>query len=339
MATSCSASRPEHGVGERFAAQVARRDVDRDVEADAGAPPPRDLGDRVFEHPVGERVDETGRLGDLEELGREQQAPRRVLPAQQRLDAVHAVGTQVELRLVVQHELVGADGVAELAHEREPLRTEVREVGRVLEHRLVRLLRRVHREVGALEEIVDLGAVGRPEGDADAGLGADRHARHVDVGRERALHAVEHDPRARRDRRPAARGRTRRRRAGRACRRAGAPRSIARGDVAQVDVAVVVPERVVHFLEAVEVDDRDPNRLTRAARRRDRVRDAVAEERAVRQTGEHGRASARCSLAAAPRRSRRVTDQLIAAERHPQRDQSQRDHDLHRAVRGGERRD
>ena len=266
----------------------------------------------------------------------EQEAPRRVLPAQQRLDAAHPVGAQVELRLVVQDELVGADGVAQLAHEREPLRAEVREVGRVLEHRLVRLLGRVHREVGALEEVVDLGAVGRPERDADAGFRADRHARHVDVGREGALHPVEHDPRARGiDARQHER-RTRRRRAARACRRAGAPRSIAPGDVAQVGVAVVVPERVVHLLEAVEVDDRDPDRLARAARRRDRVRGAVAEERPVRQTRElvvKGQVLVgRGAAAQAPRD--RAAD---PAQRHPQRDQPQRDHDLHRAVGRGER--
>ena len=58
------------------------------------------------------------------------------------------------------------------------------------------------------------------------------------------------------------------------------------GDVAEVRVAVVVAEGVVDLLEPVEVDDRDPYGFTRPACRRDRVRDAIAEERAVRKPGQ-----------------------------------------------------
>ncbi len=116
---------------------------------------------------------------------------RRVLPPQQRLDAHDPVGLELELGLVVQHELVGADRVAELADQREPGRAEVRKVGGVLEDRLVRLLGRVHREVGPLEQLGDLGAVDRPERDADARLRAHGDAGDVDVGREHLQHPLE----------------------------------------------------------------------------------------------------------------------------------------------------
>ena len=52
-----------------------------------------------------------------------------MLPSQQGLDAHDAVGLEIELGLVVQHELVGGDGVAQLADQRESRRAEVREVG------------------------------------------------------------------------------------------------------------------------------------------------------------------------------------------------------------------
>ena len=109
-----------------------------------------------------------------------------------------------------------------------------------------------------------------------------------------------------------------------------------RGDVPQVGVAVVVAERVVHFLEAVEVDDRDPDRFARPARRRDRVRDAVAEQRAVRQAGEEiVQRHVLVGRGAAPQPAgHRPAD---PAQRQPQRDQAERDQDLHRAVRRRER--
>ena len=57
------------------------------------------------------------------------------------------------------------------------------------------------------------------------------------------------------------------------------------GDDLEQLVAVVVPERVVDLLEAVEVDEQHRDRALRA-HALDRALDALVEERAVRQAGE-----------------------------------------------------
>ncbi len=63
-------------VGELFVAQVARGDVDGDGEGECPGLPFGELAERVFEDPVGQRIDESGRFGDLEELRRWQQPAR-----------------------------------------------------------------------------------------------------------------------------------------------------------------------------------------------------------------------------------------------------------------------
>ena len=120
-----------------------------------------------------------------------------MLPTQECFGAAYPVDPEVELGLVVQHELVRRDGVPELADQREALGAEMREVGGVLEHGLVCFLGGVHREIRALEEVVDLGAVRRPERDPDARFRAHGNAGDVDVGGQRLLHAFEDDARAR----------------------------------------------------------------------------------------------------------------------------------------------
>ena len=54
---------------------------------------------------LAERLDHAGLLGDRDELGRRNQAARRIAPAQQRLDAAGPAGLHVDLRLVDEEKL------------------------------------------------------------------------------------------------------------------------------------------------------------------------------------------------------------------------------------------
>ena len=64
---------------------------------------------------------EPGALGDRDEVGRRDVAQRRVLPAQQRLEAHHRAGTQVDLGLVVQAQLLGVvQRLPQVAEQHQP---------------------------------------------------------------------------------------------------------------------------------------------------------------------------------------------------------------------------
>ena len=71
----------------------------------------------LAQHPGAERHDQPGALGDRDEVGRRDEAAGRVLPADQRLGAVHPAGDEVEDRLVEQVQLVPDDRVVQLAAE------------------------------------------------------------------------------------------------------------------------------------------------------------------------------------------------------------------------------
>ena len=195
----------------------------------------------------------------------------------------------------------------------------------------MRLLGRVHREVGALEQIGDLGAVDRPERDADARLRADRHPRDVDVGRERVQHAVEDRPgvlgvdtgQNEPEFVPA-----------QASDRVTRPQDLGevRRDAAQVVVPVVVAERVVDLLETVEVDDGDADGLAAPAGRGNRVAGPVDEQCPVRQIGQQVVQRHVLVLGVAPAKTPcdRPADR---AQRDPQQDQPEHDQRGHRPVR------
>src|SRR5688500_4959078 len=62
----------------------------------------------LAQHPGAERHDETGALGERDELPRGEQPAGRVLPARQRLEPGDRLGAQVDSRLEVEDELVHA---------------------------------------------------------------------------------------------------------------------------------------------------------------------------------------------------------------------------------------
>ena len=210
----------------------------------------------------------------------------RVLPAHQRLDADDPLGDDVDLRLVVEDQLAGADRRAQLAEQLQPLRRVGVALGRVRLDAGARALGVVHRDVGALDERVHVGAVLRAVGDADARV----EHRHDAVERERAGQRVLQAP-GQLGRQAAVRDPAQEHRelvAAEARQRVAAAHHLAQadGDLLEQAVARVVPERVVDLLEAVEVDQQQRGRLAAALGGRQRVRHAVVEQRAVGQVGE-----------------------------------------------------
>ena len=106
----------------------------------------------------------------------------RVLPAQQRLDALDPLAVQGDLGLVVQEQLVvGLQGAAQVAEHGEPGRGGDVLLGLEDDGAALELLGRVHGDVGVAQQVLGLGAVPRRERDADAGLDVEDDA--VDVER------------------------------------------------------------------------------------------------------------------------------------------------------------
>ena len=167
--------------------------------------------------PSGQRHDQPGLLGERDELAGSEQSARRVLPANERLEAGDAAQVQVHDRLVVQDQFLVLDRPLELLAAVEPGEgVDVHVVGVDGEAVRARGLRRVHGEVGVAQQVV----AGRRGRDADRSaqvqaLALEHHRRGEHL--EEAVHERLADRRRR------ARGpRTRRRRAGRRCRRRAA---------------------------------------------------------------------------------------------------------------------
>ena len=72
----------------------------------------------LFEDPLSQRHDKTCLLGERDELLGGDEAALVVVPPRQGLDAHDAAGFEVELRLVVEHELPALDGPPEVVLKR-----------------------------------------------------------------------------------------------------------------------------------------------------------------------------------------------------------------------------
>ena len=115
-----------------------------------------------------------------------------MLPPHERFECGDEPGRELDLRLVVQLELAGADGPAQIAHETEPRRVEAVELGIEADHVDAAGLRGIHRDVGVLLQrarVVAVLGIARP---ADARLRADRDAGEVDLDPDGLAHALQH---------------------------------------------------------------------------------------------------------------------------------------------------
>ena len=137
-------ARLDPGVGERAANELAdtaggellRGHVDPDDEGLGQQPVLRPASGLVAgfpQHELTERIDQTGRLGDRDELARWNRAAGRRPPPQQRLDADDLAALERDLRLVVDVELTALQTEAKLVLDPEQVAQLAAHV--VVEHR------------------------------------------------------------------------------------------------------------------------------------------------------------------------------------------------------------
>jgi hypothetical protein len=122
------------------------------------------------QHPLAERHDGAGLLGEVDELGGHQQSTFRMGPAHQRLDGDDLPVTHVHPGLVVEDHLAGRDGPAQLGGAGTGV--EVRGVHS--QAASAGALGGVHRGVGVLEEEIAVRAGLVADRHADAGLNAEK---------------------------------------------------------------------------------------------------------------------------------------------------------------------
>ena len=111
-----SARAPGDQVDQVGLGELARRQVDVDGRgqgAGAVGPPAGRLAAALGEDPGAEGDDQAGLLGEGDELGRQQLAPTRLIPADQRLDPDQAPLLERDDRLVEGAQLVGVDRLAQ----------------------------------------------------------------------------------------------------------------------------------------------------------------------------------------------------------------------------------
>ena len=177
-----------HRVGQLAVEQVARREVDRDADLDAGLRPGVNLAERLVEDPRRQRLDQVGLLRRGDEVVRRQQSVNRMPPANQRLDLQGLAVDGADDRLIVKHELELVDRVAELADQGHALAVLAPFlIDGVDAEAAACPLGGVHGDVGAADQGRRIVGMLREGGDPDAHGGRDRLA----VDDERLIHRIE----------------------------------------------------------------------------------------------------------------------------------------------------
>ena len=130
----------------------------------------------LADDPAPDRDDQAGFFRDRDEAGRRDVTSDRMRPAQQGLGTDQPAVGDVELRLVVEHELAPFERDPEIAFERQAFdgpRVHPGEVEAVAV--AAGCLRRMHRDVGVFHQFVGVATVVGEHADADAA----RHVEHV----------------------------------------------------------------------------------------------------------------------------------------------------------------
>ena len=219
---------------------------------------------------------------------RRDQSQGRVLPPHQGLGPDHAAVGEVDLGLVVQTQLTALDSAPQSALQHHLLAHLVVQVlGEVAEAVAPRVLGAVHRRVGVLDQVVRAGAIARKQADADAGR--DEHLllavaeRRGELAQD-ALRHLAHDLRI-----DGVRDHDGELVTAQARHSVGVAQALREpsSDLFEQGVAGEMAERVVHHLEAVEIDEHQCHQAAVAARLADRLMQAVLHQDPVRQPGEH----------------------------------------------------
>src|SRR6266850_4023529 len=151
-----------HRLDEAVAAELARRDVDRDAHRTSGRMPLRGALHRLHQGPVAELLDQLRLLGDRDEQRRRDEAALGMLPAHERLEADDGSGGEIDLRLVMQLDLLLADGRAQRILQLDALQRLPRHVrGVELEGVAAGVLDPVGGGVGVAQQAVEVLAVAR----------------------------------------------------------------------------------------------------------------------------------------------------------------------------------
>ena len=242
----------------------------------------------LAQHPAPDVDDQPALLGERDELDRRDQPALGMAPAQQRLDAGDGLVLEPDERLVMKLELLALERPLQVGAQLEAGHHPVVHGG--LEQAVAALalgLGDVHRGVGVADQLVGVGGVPRLD-DRDAEAGADDQV--VVVELERAAERVE-DPLGGLDRRLRVVDVLEQDRELVAAEAGGGvggadARGDALGHLEQDPVAGGVAEAVVDGLEVVEVDEQHGHPDAVAQRPRDRVADALVEQRAVGEVGD-----------------------------------------------------
>ncbi len=268
------------------------REIDRDREprgAGQLAPPVVELPRGGLQHPLIDGDDQAGLHRHGEELARLHQPEPRMLPARQRLEALHPAGGDVDDRHVVEQELVAQKGAAQVGLHVQGCR--VRDaVGIALEDggaRLAQRLGAVHGHVGVAQHVLGLLVPGRAHRHADAGARLDALGADLEGIAHHVVHPIRHVDRVARVAHvvephgefvaAVARQRVAFAQAG------GQPAR----DLLEQLIARFVAEGVVDYLEAIDVDEEHGESVVVvAAQPVERMAQQVEEERPVGKAGE-----------------------------------------------------
>ena len=210
-----------------------------------------------------------------------------MVPADERLDAQGLLGLEIDDRLIVHDELVADQGLLQVGLNFEALqRARMHERTEELVPGLAGGLRGVHRGVRVPDHLVGVRLSGNAERDPDGRSYEQLPSPDLERNRERRQKAISHSAGARLvgivlQQDPELVAADPRYRVARPTLELQAL-----GGRDQQLVPSVVPEAVVDRLEAIQVQQEDRRSAARARGTRERVIDAVAEDRAVRQPGE-----------------------------------------------------
>ncbi|MNI02304.1 hypothetical protein D3C73_551700 [compost metagenome] len=171
--------------------EQTRRNVDRDERQHHPVLLPlAHLPARLRHDPGVDFCNQTGSFGDRNEFRRRHQAPLRVLPTHQRLDADQATALEVVNRLVIDPQLLSVQGAAQFEGDLEPLLGVGRQLfgvqGIIIAPRALGL---EQCRVGIAQQLLDAQRIAGEQADADAGV----YGQLVPINKERLFKALD-DP-------------------------------------------------------------------------------------------------------------------------------------------------